>query len=103
MDNQFKSFLEKNIGIRLTDSMLLAVSGGIDSMVMLHLFAQSGISVSIAHCNFQLRGEDSKGDEQLVINTAKKYGITCHSIHFDTQEYAQQKGLSIQIDRKSVV
>ena len=97
MYNQFKAFLEKNIDIQLTDSILLAVSSGIDSMVMLHLFFQSGIPISIAHCNFLLRGKDSNGDEQLVINTAKKHGITCHSIRFDTQEYAQQKGLSIQM------
>ena len=90
-------YLKENIHIGVTDKVLLAVSGGVDSMVMLNLFLQAKIPIGIAHCNFQLREEDSYGDEKLVSDMAKKNEITCHTIRFNTKEYAEQKGLSIQM------
>lgn len=75
----------------------MAVSGGMDSMVMLHLFLQAGFSVAVAHCNFQLRGEESDEDENFVAAKCKKWGIPFHSIRFDTNNYAIQHGLSIQM------
>ena len=97
MENLLISYLKNNIHIAATDSVLLAVSGGIDSMVMLNLFLQAKIPIGIAHCNFQLRGQDSFGDEQLVSETAKRHGIAFHVIRFNTKDYAQKKGLSIQM------
>jgi tRNA(Ile)-lysidine synthase len=82
---------------KTTDKILLAVSGGMDSMVMLHLFHQAGFSIAVAHCNFQLRGEDSDEDENFVAAKCKKWGIPFHSIRFDTNNYATQHGLSIQM------
>jgi tRNA(Ile)-lysidine synthase len=82
---------------KTTDKILLAVSGGMDSMVMLHLFLQAGFSVAVAHCNFQLRGEESDEDENFVAAKCKKWGIPFHSIQFDTNNYAIQHGLSIQM------
>jgi tRNA(Ile)-lysidine synthase len=66
--------------------VLLAVSGGIDSMVMADLFAKAGIGCSIAHCNFQLRGDDADGDEELVRIWAEQHEIMFHSIRFDTRQ-----------------
>jgi tRNA(Ile)-lysidine synthase len=77
--------------------ILLAVSGGVDSMVMLHLFIQSGIDVGVAHCNFQLRGQDSLEDEKFVLSQVSKYGIKSHVIRFETENYAEKTGLSIQM------
>lgn len=77
--------------------VLLAISGGMDSMVMLRLFHQSGIAFEIAHCNFGLRGVESDLDQQLVLETAKKLGIIVHHKRFDTKGYAQSNGLSIQM------
>jgi tRNA(Ile)-lysidine synthase len=82
---------------KTTDKILLAVSGGMDSMVMLQLFHQAGFSVAVAHCNFQLRGEESDEDENFVAAKCKKWGIPFHSIRFDTNNYAIQHGLSIQM------
>ncbi|NOS57451.1 MAG: tRNA lysidine(34) synthetase TilS [Cyclobacteriaceae bacterium] len=82
---------------KTTDKILLAVSGGMDSMVMLHLFLQAGFSVAVAHCNFQLRGEESDEDENFVAAKCEKWGIPFHSIRFDTNNYAIQHGLSIQM------
>jgi len=73
-------------------TILVAVSGGKDSMVLAHLLYQSGFSIAVAHCNFQLRAEASNLDEQLVQNWAKSIDITYHSIRFDTEkEMALQK------------
>ena len=97
MKDNFVRSIKETLHLGTTDKVLLAVSGGIDSMVMLNLFLQAEIPIGIAHCNFQLRGEDSYGDEQLVLDTAKQNGIVCHTIRFETKDYAQEKGLSIQM------
>lgn len=77
--------------------ILLAVSGGIDSMVMASLFREAGITHSIAHCNFSLRGEESDGDEQFVGDYAKTSGIRCFRKTFDTLSFASLHGLSVQM------
>ena len=66
-----------------------AVSGGIDSMVLLHLFEKSGFEYGIAHCNFQLRGDESDGDEQFVRDQVQQHGIPAYFETFETTEYAQ--------------
>ena len=79
------------------DRILLAVSGGVDSMVMLDLFLKSGIEVGVAHCNFQLRGNDSLEDEEFVTEIAMKTATPLYMVRFHTSEYAQANGLSIQM------
>lgn len=76
--------------------LLLAVSGGVDSMVLVDLCAKAGYSFSIAHCNFQLRGEESDADEALVRSLAQKYNATVQVKKFDTVAYAFDHKLSIQ-------
>lgn len=66
-------------------------------MVMLHLFRKCGFNIAVAHCNFGLRGEESDGDEQFVKYYCLMNGIVCHSIKFDTHEYATENKLSIQL------
>ncbi|MDR2425140.1 MAG: tRNA lysidine(34) synthetase TilS [Prevotellaceae bacterium] len=83
--------------IDLHQKYLLAVSGGIDSMVMAHLFANSEYKCAIAHCNFRLRGAESDDDEQFVRNFADSNGRPFFSIRFDTEKYAAANGLSIQL------
>lgn len=68
----FIQFVTANNLCSKNDNILLAVSGGADSMVMCDLFLQSGFTFGIAHCNFQLRQDDSDADEQLVFNYAQK-------------------------------
>ncbi len=75
---------------------LLAVSGGIDSIVLVDLFSKSGIPFSIAHCNFGLRGEESKRDEIFVTELAKQYNKELVVKRFDTESYASQNKISIQ-------
>ena len=97
MDYAWKEFLEKACGIRENERLLLAVSGGVDSMVMLHRFVSHGFPVGVAHCNFQLRGADSDADEAFVQETAERYGLPFFHIRFDTTAYAASKGVSIEM------
>jgi|GEM_PF-19262 len=77
--------------------ILLAISGGVDSMVMLHCFQASGLNYGIAHCNFQLRGAESDGDEIFVQETASKLGVPFFTKRFDTKTYATENGISTQM------
>lgn len=97
MQDRFINFIRENNLTTPNDSILLGVSGGIDSMAMLHLFQKSGFNIAVAHCNFGLRGDESDGDEQFVKYYCLMNGIVCHSIKFDTNEYASENKLSIQV------
>ncbi len=77
--------------------VLLAVSGGMDSMVMLYLFQKAGYDFSVAHCNFNLRGEESDGDEQFVTDYCDQHNIRLFLNRFETLEYARQEGISIEM------
>lgn len=76
---------------------MVAVSGGKDSVLLLNLLVQTGYNVGVAHCNFQLRGDDSDLDEALVREYANKLGIPFFVKHFDTRVYADQEKISIQM------
>ena len=76
---------------------LLACSGGIDSVVLAHLCAKSGFEFSIAHCNFNLRGEESNKDEVFVKELAKELKKPFFVTHFDTKAYVEKKKTSTQI------
>ena len=76
---------------------LLTVSGGIDSTIMCELFCRAGFPFAIAHCNFNLRGKESDGDEQLVRTLAAKYKVDVFVQSFPTKQYAEEKNLSIQL------
>lgn len=94
---EFQDYAARNSLFTKDDRILLAVSGGIDSMVMLHLFARLKADAVIAHCNFRLRGNESDLDEELVRDFAGKNNIPFHSVSFDTKKFAEEKGISIQM------
>ncbi len=76
--------------------LLLATSGGIDSMVMLDLFQKLEYKIAIAHCNFQLRGEESFGDQSFIQDYAEANQIPFFTTFFDTENYAKDTKKSIQ-------
>ncbi len=76
--------------------LLLAVSGGLDSVVLAELCKQAGFRFAIAHCNFQLRGEESKRDEEFVKELSEKYEVHFYLRRFQTESYAEEKKISIQ-------
>lgn len=78
------------------DKLLLAVSGGVDSVVLCELCKQAGYDFKIAHCNFQLRGGESERDEQFVRGLGKRYSADVMVNKFDTENYAAENKLSIQ-------
>lgn len=81
------------------EAVLLAVSGGVDSMCMAELFLNSTAKVrfALAHCNFHLRGEESDSDEALVREWAESHGVIFIKKDFDTKEYAASNGVSIEM------
>ena len=76
----FQRYIEENRLLTRDDRILLTVSGGVDSMVMLSLFTRCGYTVGVAHCNFQLRGSESDEDEVLVAEEAARCGVPCLSL-----------------------
>lgn len=79
------------------EKVLLAVSGGVDSVVLCHLFFRSKFNFGIAHCNFQLRGEDSSQDEIFVKKLAEQLRVPFFSTSFDTLKFAETQKISIQM------
>lgn len=77
--------------------LLLATSGGLDSMVMAHLFHQLDYTIALAHCNFQLRGLESFGDQKFVQEYADANDIPVFITQFDTQAFANDYKLSTQV------
>jgi len=94
---QFLNHIQRNKLCKASDKILLAVSGGVDSVVMLHLFVKAGFSVGVAHCNFQLRGKESDGDEQFMRELCDQMKIPVHVARFQTEAEAVSRKLSIQI------
>jgi tRNA(Ile)-lysidine synthase len=93
----FIDFIEKNALFNRDSNVLAAVSGGMDSVVMVHLLKAAGYQFSIAHCNFQLRGDEALSDRQFVKDLAGKLSVAFHTINFDTKKYAAEKKISIQM------
>ena len=94
----FKAYWDKQFpDVRLRRShFLLAVSGGVDSVVLAHLMHAVKAKCTIAHVNFQLRGEESSRDEKFVESFAAQYQIPFKVYHSDTNEYAQAHKMAIQ-------
>jgi len=82
--------------------ILLAVSGGIDSVVMAHLFVEAGYDCAIAHCNFQLRGEDSEQDQEFVETLAHYLEIAVYVKRFDVEAEMKEQGISLQMAARNL-
>lgn len=93
---QFQQHITDNELFSPKDTLLLAVSGGIDSVVLCELCKQAGYNFIIAHCNFKLRGEESERDALFVQQLAQAYNVRIHVKEFDTAAYAEEQKLSIQ-------
>ena len=76
---------------------ILALSGGIDSMVLADMLLQAKAEFVLAHCNFHLRGEESDGDEKFVRDYAERKGLSLYVKQFDTLNYAEEHKLSIEM------
>ena len=97
MIERFLEFISEEGLCAPGDSVLLGVSGGMDSMTMSRLFRQSPFRYGIAHCNFGLRGGESDEDERFVKEYAGKCGVPFFSVRFNTGEYARERRISTQM------
>lgn len=97
MKNKVQQFItEKSLFVR-EDKLILGISGGADSVCLMHVFLELGYSFELAHCNFNLRGEESDADEYFVKDLAKKYQLKIHVKQFDTLVYAAENKISTQM------
>jgi len=102
MIESFKKYLrDKNLFFP-EDKIILTVSGGVDSMVMLYLFQKSEYPFVVAHCNFHLRGEESDGDEKFVRGYCDKNNLKLFVKYFDTRGYASENGISIEMAARNL-
>lgn len=97
MLERFLEFVKEKQLFEPNQKVLVAVSGGIDSMVLLHLFEKSGFEYGIVHCNFNLRGTESDGDEEFVRQQVSIHGVPAWFESFETEEYATLNGISIEM------
>ena len=95
--DRFEDYVKSHSLFSRSQRILLAVSGGVDSMVMMSLFSECGYNAGVAHCNFQLRGEESDEDEVLVAKEAARYGLPFYNVRFDTVGEMERTGESVQI------
>lgn len=93
---KFRQFIKKNDLFSEKDRLLIAVSGGVDSVVLCELMKLAGYEFGIAHCNFQLRGKDSERDENFVKALAGNYKVKFFVKRFETEKIAAEKKRSIQ-------
>ena len=97
MLEQFQAYINRYNLIAKGEKLILALSGGVDSMVLADLLLKAKVEFVAAHCNFHLRGEESDGDEKYVSEFAEKNDIQCFVKHFDTEKYAAEQGVSIEM------
>lgn len=97
MTNRFQKYLREDCGVTKMEKVLVAVSGGVDSTILCYFFKMIGQPFVMAHCNFQLRGEASDGDEVFVKDLAKALEVPYFVQHFETYKLAIQQKKSVQI------
>ena len=93
----FQRYIDENNLVTHDDRILLTVSGGVDSMVMLSLFVRCGYTTGVAHCNFQLRGTESDEDEVLVREEAARCGVPFYNRRFETAAEMERTGESMEM------
>src|SRR5215813_5246395 len=93
---RFTEFIQQQNLFHQKDQLILAVSGGVDSVVLCELCNQAGYNFIIVHCNFRLRDKESERDKEFVKNLGDRYKTDVLIKEFDTQNYAEQNKKGIQ-------
>ncbi|WP_022823944.1 tRNA lysidine(34) synthetase TilS [Hymenobacter norwichensis] len=103
MLDQVRQYIEEHQLFSLTDdTLLVAVSGGQDSVVLADVLHRLGVPFAVAHCHFGLRGEEADADEQFVRKLAKKYEVPYFAEFFQTKAFAEQEGISTQMAARAL-
>ena len=90
-------FIESNQLLTPQSRVIVGVSGGVDSVVLLNILSKLGYECVVAHCNFHLRGKESERDEEFVAKLAEKQGLLYKKVDFDTVSYAKRHKISIEM------
>ncbi|WP_316930905.1 tRNA lysidine(34) synthetase TilS [Lacinutrix jangbogonensis] len=97
MQEIFQKHINNQLNFLKEKKLLVAISGGLDSVALTHLCKEAKLNIALAHCNFNLREEESNADEAFVLNLAENLELEVFIQHFDTTIYAQKNKLSIQM------
>lgn len=97
MLNAFKNHTEEQLPFLKNSRNVIAISGGIDSVVLAHLCQKLDFNFALAHCNFNLRGKESDADEDFVLDLGEQMGVEVFIQNFDTEAYAEENKCSIQM------
>jgi tRNA(Ile)-lysidine synthase len=95
--NQIQNYINQHALFSTQDTIIVGISGGRDSVSMVHILNEMGYSLILAHCNFKLRGKESDGDEAFVRNLAKQVQLKIEVNTFETEAFAEKQGISIQM------
>ena len=97
MIEDFNKHIETNLAFLKSKKLLVAISGGIDSVVLTAILHKLNFAISLAHCNFSLRGKESNKDEQFVKELGINLRVSTFTTQFNTNSYASEKGISTQM------
>ena len=97
LEKRVQAYIQSQQLLTDTDGILVALSGGADSVALLRILLRLGYRCQAVHCNFHLRSQESERDEQFVVNLCHTMRVPCEVIHFDTQRYAEEHHISIEM------
>jgi len=97
MKNKVQHFISEKSLFKKEDKLILGLSSGADSVCLMHILLALGYRFDLAHCNFNLRGNESDEDEAFVRKLAKDYQLKLHVKHFETKRHASENKISIQM------
>lgn len=100
--SEFKNHIEENFSFLKGSRLLIACSGGLDSVVLVHLVNSLKLDFALANCNFQLRGKESDTDEMFVIGLAKRLDVPVFAETFDTKVFAKNERISTQMAARTL-
>ena len=96
MGNKIEIIFQSKISSLKHSKFLIALSGGVDSMVLANLFLKNNLSFSVAHCNFNLRTKESDDDEKFIFDWSTENEIECYISKFNTTDYCKKNNFGIQ-------
>lgn len=99
---RLQRFVEREKLFHARQPLLLAISGGLDSVVLSHMLHELGYEIVLAHANFGLRGEESDADETFVVEWAQRMGCPVHTVRFDTETHRREHRMSIQASARAL-
>ncbi|MBN2615331.1 MAG: tRNA lysidine(34) synthetase TilS [Bacteroidales bacterium] len=102
MLERFKEYIHQLDLCKPGERILIALSGGIDSMVLTHLFMEAGYNCSLVHCNFQLRGQESDEDESFVMSQARRLSLPLFVNKCDAMNHVQSEGVSVEMAARAL-